>query len=72
MQSLTHSAKFKVVINGEEQYSLWPADHEDPAGWRDEGTVGSKDECLARIEAVWTDMRPASLRRRMAEATSRR
>ena len=53
---------FKVVINGEEQYSIWPADRENPLGWRDEGFSGSKEECLARIAEVWTDMRPLSLR----------
>lgn len=53
---------YAVVVNDEEQYSLWPDDREPPAGWRREGTVGSRDECLARIEARWTDMRPRSLR----------
>ena len=53
---------YKVVINHEEQYSLWPADREAPAGWREAGKSGPKDECLAYIEEVWTDMRPLSLR----------
>jgi len=57
---------YKVVVNHEEQYSLWPADRENPAGWRDEGTSGTKAECLARVDEVWTDMRPLSLRQRMA------
>jgi len=57
---------YSVVVNAEEQYSLWPADREPPAGWREEGTRGSKAECLARIEEVWTDMRPLSLRQQMA------
>lgn len=61
---------YVVVVNTEEQYSIWWADREVPAGWRVEGTQGSKDECLARISKVWTDMRPASLRKRMAEAQS--
>lgn len=56
-----------MVVNHEEQYSIWPDDRELPAGWRREGTVGSKPECLAHIEHVWTDMRPLSLRRSMAE-----
>ncbi|GAA3033153.1 MULTISPECIES: MbtH family protein [Streptosporangium] len=55
----------KVVLNDEEQYSVWPADRENPAGWRDEGFTGTKDECLAHIEQVWTDMRPRSLREAM-------
>lgn len=56
---------YKVVVNPEEQYSIWPADRENPGGWRDAGKQGSKAECLAYIEEVWTDMRPLSLRRQM-------
>jgi MbtH protein len=59
---------YKVVVNAEEQYSIWPADRETPLGWRDAGRTGTKAECLAYIEEVWTDMRPLSLRRRMDEA----
>jgi len=58
---------FKVVINHEEQYSIWPADRENPAGWRDEGTVGTREYCLGHIDQVWTDMRPLSLRRALEE-----
>jgi len=60
-----------VVVNDEEQYSLWPADREPPAGWRRAGYTGTEDECLAHIEEVWTDMRPASLRRWMDERAAR-
>ncbi|MEV4615523.1 MbtH family NRPS accessory protein [Kitasatospora sp. NPDC049258] len=56
---------YLVVLNDEEQYSIWLADRELPLGWRSEGTRGSREECLAHIGAVWTDMRPLSLRRRM-------
>jgi len=56
---------YKVVLNHEEQYSIWPEDRENPPGWRDAGKSGPKDECLAYIETVWTDMRPLSLRRQM-------
>ncbi len=60
---------YKVVINHEEQYSIWPAHRENALGWRDAGKEGDKEECLAYIKEVWTDMRPASLRRHMnAEA----
>jgi len=59
---------YKVVINAEEQYSIWPADRENPLGWTDAGKAGPKAECLAYIEQVWTDMRPKSLRDRMAQA----
>ena len=53
-----------VVVNDEEQYSVWPAAGEPPAGWRQIGEPGTKEECLARIDELWTDMRPLSLRRR--------
>ncbi|HEV7657714.1 MAG TPA: MbtH family protein [Mycobacteriales bacterium] len=52
----------RVVVNDEEQYSVWPADRALPAGWRDEGTAGSRRACLDHIDRVWTDMVPASLR----------
>lgn len=61
---------YQVVVNEEEQYSLWPAGQELPLGWRAEGTTGPKAECLEHIKTVWTDMRPLSLRRRMEEAAS--
>jgi MbtH protein len=56
---------YKVVVNDEEQYSIWPADRENPLGWRDAGFQGPKKECLAYIEEVWTDMRPLSLRKNL-------
>ncbi|HVK23909.1 MAG TPA: MbtH family NRPS accessory protein [Actinokineospora sp.] len=56
---------YKVVVNDEEQYSIWPDGKDNALGWRDEGTVGTKEECLARIQEVWTDMRPLSLRQHM-------
>jgi MbtH protein len=59
---------YRVVMNHEEQYSIWPATRDNAPGWRDAGHSGSKAECLAYIEQVWTDMRPLSLRRRMDEA----
>ena len=58
--------QFKVVVNDEEQYSIWPADRAAPAGWSEVGVTGSKQDCLAHIDEVWTDMRPLSLRLRMA------
>jgi MbtH protein len=58
---------YRVVINDEEQYSIWPLRRDLPPGWRDVGTQGSKAECLAYIDRVWTDMRPASVRRRMGQ-----
>jgi uncharacterized protein YbdZ (MbtH family) len=62
---------YKVVINHEEQYSLWPDGRDNPLGWQDVGKSGSKAECLTYIQEVWTDMRPLSLRRQMAEAARR-
>lgn len=59
---------YKVVVNHEEQYSIWPADRENALGWEDAGKVGMKQECLDFIKEVWTDMRPLSLRKKMAEA----
>ncbi len=58
---------YKVVLNQEEQYSIWPAERENPLGWRDAGKTGLKEECLAYIKEVWTDMRPLSLRKKMEE-----
>ena len=58
---------YKVVINHEEQYSIWPADRENPLGWKDAGFSGIKQECLDYIKEVWTDMRPLSLRKKMEE-----
>ena len=56
---------YKVVVNHEEQYSIWPTYREVPSGWREVGVTGTKSECLAHVETVWTDMRPLSLRRAM-------
>ena len=58
---------YKVVVNHEEQYSIWPADRENALGWRDAGKTGTKAECLAYIKEVWTDMRPLSLQKKMEE-----
>ena len=54
---------YTVVRNHEEQYSIWPADREIPAGWAAAGKTGPKAECLTYIQEVWTDMRPLSLRK---------
>ncbi|GAA3279688.1 MbtH family protein [Streptomyces lavendulae] len=60
----------RVVLNDEEQYSIWWADRDLPAGWHAEGTEGTREECLARITELWTDLRPASLRRRMSAGSA--
>lgn len=59
---------YKVVINDEEQYSIWPTYKENPAGWRDEGKTGLKEECLEHIDNVWTDMRPRGLRAKLDDS----
>ena len=61
---------YKVVVNHEEQYSIWPADRANAPGWRDVGKTGDRTECLEYIKSVWTDMRPLSLRKKMAEASA--
>jgi MbtH protein len=63
---------YKVVVNHEEQYSIWPAHRENPLGWNDVGKSGPKEECLAYIKEVWTDMRPLSLRKKMEEMERQR
>lgn len=60
---------YKVVVNHEEQYSIWPAERSNPLGWRDAGKTGLKPECLSYIKEVWTDMRPLSLRQKMQQAS---
>ncbi|MGX1756539.1 MbtH family protein [Streptomyces lydicus] len=65
MSSQSATTAHRVVYNAEEQYSIWPVGRELPAGWAAEGTEGTREECLTRINEVWTDMRPLSLRRRM-------
>lgn len=58
--------RYKVVVNDEEQYSIWFEERDNPAGWRDAGRAGTREECLSWIGEVWTDMRPASVRRSLA------
>ncbi len=62
----TPEPQYQVVVNHEEQYSIWPIDRELPPGWTSAGFEGDRDACLAHIEEVWTDMRPLSLRQKMA------
>jgi MbtH protein len=62
---------YKVVINHEEQYSIWPAERPNPLGWRNAGKTGTKSECLAHVREAWTDMRPLSLRQQMEHAAHR-
>jgi MbtH protein len=57
--------QYSVVINHEEQYSIWFTDRPIPAGWRPAEKTGTKAECLAYIDEVWTDMRPLSVRQQL-------
>jgi MbtH protein len=66
--STEREAVYIVVMNQEEQYSIWPSGKDIPLGWTAVGKSGPKDECLAYIKEVWTDMRPKSLRERMGAA----
>ena len=59
---------YKVVVNHEEQYSIWPQHKANPLGWNDVNKSGTKSECLEYIKEVWTDMRPLSLRKKMEQA----
>ena len=68
MDSNEDSTVYMVVVNDEEQYSIWPAHRSLPTGWRSEGVKGTKQACLDHIRDVWTDMRPLSLRRAMGVA----
>ncbi len=63
---------YKVVVNHEEQYSIWFADRELPLGWKPDDFAGTKQECLDHIEAVWTDMHPPSLRKKYGRDGARR
>ena len=56
---------YKVLVNHEDQYSLWLASKDIPLGWTDTGKIGTKDECKDYVKEVWTDMRPLSLRKKM-------
>jgi uncharacterized protein YbdZ (MbtH family) len=54
--------RFYVLVNDEDQHSLWPAFAEIPAGWQLAFGEASRDECVQFVEQNWTDMRPKSLR----------
>jgi len=62
-------AHYCVVVNDEQQHSIWPAGREMPLGWKVDGFEGSRADCLSHIEQVWTDMRPLSVRRHIGAAS---
>jgi len=61
-------SSYKVLVNRDKLYAIWPEDRETPKGWKDIGQRGSRDLCLNYIEEVWTDMRPLTIRQRLDEA----
>ena len=67
MEDPDTSPSYRVVMNHEEQYSILLETSKIPVGWKDVGRTGTKGECLAYIEEIWTDMRPLSLRKKMDE-----
>jgi MbtH protein len=71
IQDSEDTQRYKVVVNHEEQYSIWPEDRENALGWKDAGKAGTKAECLEYIKQVWTDMRPLSLRKKMEEQSGK-
>lgn len=58
---------YRVLVNHEEQYAIWPAGRDIPDGWRDTEFRGNKADCVSYVDRTWTDMRPLSLRRSMAD-----
>jgi MbtH protein len=64
----TDDLEYDVVVNDEEQYSIWCVELPCPAGWHKVGVTGDKQTCLQHIDLTWTDMRPRSLREQMAAA----
>ena len=69
---MTDEKLYKIVVNHEEQYSIWPLERENAIGWRDVGITGTKEKCLSHIIEIWTDMRPLSLRKYMNNQESNR
>ena len=67
-ESITIAPEYDVVVNDEEQYSIWAVGRAVPAGWHAVGVSGTREKCLEHIEEVWTDMRPKSLRLAMGES----
>jgi MbtH protein len=64
----TETARQRVVVNDEEQYSIWPEHKQNAPGWFDTGVVGTKEECLSYIETAWTDLRPRSVREHLSRS----
>lgn len=63
------NARYRVVVNDEDQYSIWPEHKRNAPGWRDAGFTGGRDECLDHVEQVWRDLRPRSVREAAGRGT---
>ena len=68
VSDIDESGEWLVLVNDEQQYSLWPAARAIPAGWREAGARGSRSDCIAWVDRTWVDMTPASLRAATAAA----
>ncbi len=64
--NLAMESMYRVVVNKEEQYSIWSSHLNIPKGWKSVGDEGPRAECLDKIETIWNDMRPLSLREKLA------
>jgi MbtH protein len=71
MQGTQMNHKYKVVVNKDKQYSIWPVERESPLGWKDVGILGSRYDCFAFIEKVWVDVRPLNLPNKIVSASIR-
>ncbi|MYS08633.1 MbtH family NRPS accessory protein [Streptomyces sp. SID6041] len=67
---MSNPIRYAVVVNDEEQHALWPEGVPLPEGWTSEGFEGTEEECVAHVDRVWPDIRPLSLRRRLADHRS--
>ncbi|SDR46780.1 MbtH family NRPS accessory protein [Pseudovibrio sp. Tun.PSC04-5.I4] len=65
MSEIESTEAYVVVVNEEEQWSIWPLHKKVPEGWKLGDKKGNKEECLEFIKSVWIDMRPLSLRKKM-------
>lgn len=72
MEDTEDTREYQVVVNHEEQYSIWLSNREPPSGWRTVGTKGTKQQCLEYIKSVWTDLRPLSLRQALHSSSSQK
>ncbi|MFI1185729.1 MbtH family protein [Streptomyces californicus] len=66
---MTDDRVYQVVVNHEEQYSIWDSEMNIPAGWSHAGVSGSREECLAYIDRTWTDITPLSVRTKYSQTT---